>query len=71
MEEKDNSGALFKNIKKSSEKQPDYTGRVKVNGVSLNISAWLRTTSKGEKYMSLSFSTPMQRKEENSGNAPF
>jgi len=47
-----NSGALFRNDKKS-EKHPDYRGDINVNGVDYWISAWLKTSKKGTKFMSL------------------
>jgi len=33
MEKKDNSGVLFKNDKKESEKHPDYKGNITVGGM--------------------------------------
>lgn len=50
-----NSGALFKNAKKVDESQPDYTGECEVGGVKHRISAWLKTSKAGKKYMSLAF----------------
>ena len=55
----DNSGALFRNDKQGVEKRPDYTGNCIVNGVSMRISAWVKTAQNGSQYMSLAFS-PMQ-----------
>ena len=49
-----NRGALFKNAKKDSERHPDYKGSLNVNGIDFWVSSWLKTSSKGEKYMSLS-----------------
>jgi uncharacterized protein (DUF736 family) len=46
-------GALFKNDKKSHENQPDYTGTLNVSGVEFYLSAWLKTSESGRKYMSL------------------
>jgi uncharacterized protein (DUF736 family) len=48
-----NSGALFKNDKKQSDKHPDYRGTVNVNGTDFWISAWLKSSKAGAKYMSL------------------
>jgi uncharacterized protein (DUF736 family) len=48
-----NSGALFRNDKKS-ERDRDYRGDITVNGVDYWISAWLKTSKKGTKFMSLS-----------------
>ena len=55
-----NSGALFKNDKEGNENRPDYKGSVNVNGVDFWISSWIKTSKKGQKYMSLS----VQPKEE-------
>ena len=57
MPNKDNSGALFKEEKKS-EKHPDYKGNCLVNGEKMYISAWINESQGGKKYMSLSFSAP-------------
>ena len=56
MEQKDQSGALFRNDKKGNDKAPDYKGKAVVNGTSVKISAWVNTPkSGGEKYLSLKF----------------
>lgn len=54
----DNSktGALFKNDRKESDKYPDYRGSINVNGVDHWISAWIKVSAKGDKFMSLSVS---------------
>ena len=61
-----NSGVLFKNDDKSSEKHPDYKGSLNVNGVDYWLSSWLKTSKAGAKYMSLSV-TP---KNANNTRAP-
>ena len=53
--QKDNSGALFKEEEKKSEKHPDYKGNCMVNGEVLYIAAWINESQNGKKYMSLSF----------------
>ena len=58
MEPKNNSGALFKNDNKKTEKQPDYKGSGIINGEQKEISAWINTSAKGLKYMSLTFQEP-------------
>lgn len=49
-----NTGALFKNDKQGNEKRPDYTGTVNVNGTDFQLSAWIKSSKAGTKYMSLS-----------------
>ena len=55
---KDNSGALFKEEEKKSEKHPDYKGNCLVNGQKMYIAAWVNTAEWGKKYLSLSFTAP-------------
>lgn len=55
-----NSGALFRNNDKQSEKHPDYKGSINVNGVEFWLSAWLKESKKGTKYMSLSCQPKLQ-----------
>jgi uncharacterized protein (DUF736 family) len=50
------SGALFKNARKESERQPDYKGSCEIDGSEYWISAWIKESKKGEKFMSLAFS---------------
>ena len=58
MEQKDNSGAIFRNTKKETEKHPDYTGKCLVNGKEMFISAWINESKTGTKYMALKFQEP-------------
>lgn len=58
METKTNTGAIFKNDKKTKETQPDYRGKVNVNGKEMEIALWFKESSKGTKYFSCSFSEP-------------
>lgn len=51
-----NSGVLFKNDRKESDRQPDYKGNAEVNGVQYWISAWVKESQNGNKFMSLAFS---------------
>jgi uncharacterized protein (DUF736 family) len=62
MAEYDNklSGALFKNDKGDNPKRPDYKGNyTDAEGNEFWVSAWVKESQKGEKFMSLS----MQPKE--------
>jgi len=49
-----NRGSLFKNDKKETDGHPDYKGQLNVNGQDFWISAWLKTSKQGTKFMSLS-----------------
>ena len=66
-EQKDNTGALFSNKeKKTTEKHPDYTGNVMVNGKKMRIASWISESKTGMKYMSLKFSD--HQPKTNTGN---
>lgn len=64
METKLNSGAIFKNSKKTNEKQPDYQGTVNVNGKEMQISLWFKESQKGTKYFSVAFQEPFKRENQ-------
>lgn len=49
-----NRGALFKNTDKKADNHPDYKGSINVGGVDYWLSAWLKESKDGKKYMSLS-----------------
>ena len=55
MEKKDNSGVLFKNDKKETEKHPDYKGNIMVDGNEYWLSAWIKEGKTG-KFMGLAVS---------------
>lgn len=55
-----NSGALFKNDRKKTEKHPDFTGTINVNGDEFYLSGWSKEAQQsGKKFISLSV-TPKQ-----------
>ena len=47
MEQKDNSGVLFKNDKKDKDSHPDYKGNITVDGKNYWLSAWIKTGKNG------------------------
>ena len=63
METKNNSGAIFKNDKKTSETHPDYKGTVNVNGKDMEVALWLRESKAGTKYFSATFQEPYVKPE--------
>ena len=50
-----NTGALFRNTRKDTERHPDYNGNCEINGVHMWMSAWLKISKNGQKFMSFSF----------------
>jgi uncharacterized protein (DUF736 family) len=59
-----NSGALFKNEDKKSDKHPDYRGQLDVEGEEYWVSAWIKTSKAGRKYMSLSIQAKEEQRQE-------
>jgi len=57
MENKLNSGAIFKNDKKTKDTHPDYRGKVNVNGKEMEVALWVKQGKNGS-FMSASFSEP-------------
>jgi hypothetical protein len=57
MENKTNTGAIFKNDKKTSDKPPDYKGKVNVNGKEMEVALWIKEGKAG-KFFSASFNEP-------------
>ena len=43
--------ALFKNDKDGNEKRPDYRGTMMIAGVEYDLSAWIKTSKNGNKFM--------------------
>jgi len=56
-----NSGVLFRETDKKSEKAPDYKGKLNVNGKELEIAGWLRESKNGNKFLSLKVQEPRQK----------
>lgn len=61
-EQKDGSGALFKNDKGDNPKRPDYRGDITLGGVQYELSAWIKDGKNG-KFMSLSGKVKGERQE--------
>ena len=57
-----NRGSIWKNEKKETEKHPDFTGSLNVEGVEYWVSAWKRKPDAKENAPALSFS--IKRKEQ-------
>jgi uncharacterized protein (DUF736 family) len=63
METKNNTGAIFKNDKKTAETHPDYKGKVNVNGKDMEVALWLKESKSGTKYFSATFQEPYVKPE--------
>jgi len=53
MANKEGTGAIFSNKKKSAA-SPDFNGFIVLNGEKIDFSCWWQTSSKGERYLSVS-----------------
>lgn len=71
-EQRDNSGSLFKNTEKQSDKHPDYSGTAMIDGQEFFMDAWLKTSDSGRKWMSFSFKpkTKQQKPSKAPAKAP-
>jgi len=69
-ENKINTGAIFKNTKKTAPTHPDYRGVVNANGKEMEIALWLKESKSGVKYFSVSLSEPYQKPGEGTAPAP-
>jgi len=56
-EQRDMSGTLFPEQRKKSEKAPDWTGTVLINGETWRLAAWTKQGQRGE-FLSLKVSEP-------------
>lgn len=65
MENKLNSGAIFRNNYKSEgDSKPDYKGKIDVDGKAKEIALWVRTDKNGAKYFSVKISEPYQQPDQ-------
>ena len=69
-EQRDNSGSLFRNDKKETDNHPDYNGSAMVGGQEVWMSAWLKTSTNGKKFMSFSFKPKDQQAKPVAKSAP-
>ena len=66
MEDKDMSGVLFPQEKKT-DKHPNLSGNIVIKGEKFYLSAWTNTAKSGKKYISLKANAE-QKKESTSQN---
>ena len=67
---KDGTGQLNKNSYKTIDNHPDYRGDAVVDGKPKELSAWVKTNVKGEKYLSLSIQEPYKKEEVKTESIP-
>jgi len=67
---KDGTGQLNKNSYKTTDKHPDYRGDAKIDGKDKELSAWVKTNVKGEKYLSLSIQEPYSKEKVKTESIP-
>lgn len=65
-----NRGVLFKNQRKQSDRHPDYTGSINVDGVEHFLDAWIKKSGKGETFMSLSVKRKDKQPQQGSHVSP-
>lgn len=53
-----NKGVLFKDDKRTNERAPEYTGTINVRGLDYKLSAWVRESKTGKKFLSLAIASP-------------
>jgi len=58
-----NKGVLFRETEKKTEKHPDMTGEINVDGVEFRLAGWTRESKNGKKFLSLAV-TPKQQQEQ-------
>ena len=80
MEQKNNTGAIFKNNHKNKDSHPDYKGTAMIRGQKTEISLWINESKTGIKYFGATFSEPYQaeveagygdKKQEEKDDLPF
>lgn len=60
-----NSGVLFVKKDRKNDKQPNFEGRINVNGKDYELAAWTKVSKAGDKFISLQIREPRAK-----GQAP-
>ena len=60
-EHKENTATVFENDKKSSDNQPDFTGKGKVGDTLMEFAMWKRKSKAGNEYYYMSFKEPSEK----------
>ena len=59
--QKNNTGTLFLNDRKTETKHPDYTGKAVINNKPYWVSAWIKVGKSGKKFISISIQEPFKQ----------
>ena len=51
-------GALFRNAEKKTDRSPDYSGRITIEGVEYQLAGWLEKSQGGLQYLSIRARVP-------------
>ena len=68
--QKEKSGGIFPNNRKQKDTHPDFKGDCVIEGIEYWISGWKKTTSRGDKYLSIAFTPKDKAKAEVSESVP-
>jgi uncharacterized protein (DUF736 family) len=60
-ERRDNSGIVFRETERRSERSPDFRGKAMVGGVAYRVAGWRKRARNGEEFLSLAFSLDEER----------
>lgn len=58
-----NKGVLFRVYEKKTDKHPDYTGSVDVDGKKFWLNGWKNTSKSGSNYLSISIQPKIEKLE--------
>lgn len=69
-----NTGALFKNTRRTNERQPEFTGKINIRGEEFYVSGWRKPRQGGDPFISLAFESVAEVQAKKAaragGNAP-
>ena len=55
MQQRENSGSIFRNQKKQKENAPDYTGTARIGDQEYSLSGWINKSRDGKNYLRILF----------------
>mgnify|MGYP006441751521 CR=1 FL=1 len=65
-----NKGVLFREQEKKSERHPDMTGEINVDGVEFRLAGWTKESKNGRKFLSLAVTPKQEKPAQNAAPAP-